>query len=156
MANPLSIAGSIAGLITISQSALYAVRSLIKSIKEYDENIIRLAQEIAAVQQLLELLKEALSEYGDRSIQGVSKLESLRLLRLTLEQIEELNPRHKKRDKIPFILFRKDKEIDKLLSRLERHKSTISGIFSTHQMSLLGEALSNQAGISQLTDTFRK
>jgi hypothetical protein len=53
MADPLSIAASIAGLVTITQAALAGVHSLIHAIKDYDENKVKLVQELAAIEQLL-------------------------------------------------------------------------------------------------------
>jgi hypothetical protein len=154
MADPLSIAASIAGLITITQAALAGVHSLITVVKEYDDDMVKLVQELAAIEQLLQLLRNALPDYSDRVLPGNPAFEPLRLLQTTLQDVEKLKPKDSKREKALYITFRKDKTLKELLQRLERHKSTISSLLSVHQVDLLREALSGQTTLSAKINTF--
>lgn len=154
MADPLSIAASIAGLITITQAGLAGLHSLVTVVKEYDQNMIKLLQELAAIEQLLQLLRNALPDYSDRVLPGNPAFEPLRLLQTTLQDIEKLKPKDSKREKALWITLRKDKTLTEFLQQLERHKNTISSLLSVHQVDLLREGLSGQATMSSKIDSF--
>ncbi|KAK7935021.1 hypothetical protein PG985_000516 [Apiospora marii] len=153
MADPLSIAGSLAGLAQITASTFITVFKYVKDVQSAKDDVDKLAREIRnfyGIVQNLYLLCTGLEQTGSRkpTLEGSQVM----LCTATLSRIEKKVDRASKKHhaggskgriqslKWPF----SKNETKELLEELERHKSTINTALAADTIDLLMQSLGIQ------------
>src|ERR1700759_4060604 len=142
MADPLSIAASVAGLVTISEAVFHAVVSYGKEVKHAPEEVTRLAIRISELSGALHSLRLLVVQLSAEKATVLLRMESIRECQRLLNQIRErLAPMQAPKTRStrssiqqamrrlawPFTL----PETDKLVSKVEQFKSDFSFALST-------------------------
>jgi hypothetical protein len=143
MADPLSLAASLAGLCTLAEAVVRTTRQFVKAVRGSEKEIAKLISSTAQLYGILEqirLLEDGIEE--EFSTFRMVRAEDLFSCETTLRKLETLlrrsNPRTasgflnttKKKLEWPF----KDKEITDLQKEIESHKATLSLALNANEM----------------------
>lgn len=159
MAGPLSVAGSIAGLVSIADSVFTRTYRYARGVKNAEKDIAELASGIRSLSGLLhglalvieELQKDTTSETNFRLHHINACRATLTKVENKLEKLDPATPRDSrtvtlsKRLKWPF----SSSETKELIVEVERHKTTINIALSADTLSTVFQALSRQNVIAE-------
>ena len=155
MADGLSVAASIAGLVSLADIAVNRLYKYIKEAKNAEKEITALTAEITSLYGILNSLRLVASRFEGEELETTMQIQHIHSCHETLEKIEALlgkdDPRASKntmesfRRKLHWPLSKS--ETNKLIAEVERHKATLSLALSADGMSALLKALSQQAEI---------
>ncbi|CAG8950619.1 hypothetical protein HYFRA_00002828, partial [Hymenoscyphus fraxineus] len=154
MADPLSVAGSIAGLVAIAGTVYTRTYRYIKNVKNSEKEIAQLASEIGSLSGLLHSLGLFIGELQRNTTSETNfRLHHIHACRETLTKVEKkldskdpAAPGHSweerliKKLKWPFSMA----ETRELIVEVERHKSTVNIALSADTLSTVFQALSRQ------------
>ncbi|CAO2651335.1 Nn.00g096320.m01.CDS01 [Neocucurbitaria sp. VM-36] len=155
MGDPLSVAGSIAGLLSIADVVFRKVYHYVKTVKNAEKEILSLKSEVAALTGVLHNLHLVAEELEDDStISNATKIDYVASCSATLKRIEGL---------LSKIQFSKDERYQNAIQRLKwpiktteivelgdevrRHRETLSLALSADTMVALLQCLSSQKSI---------
>lgn len=161
MADPLSIAGSIAGLVAIADSVFTRVYRYTKAVKGAGKEIQDLSnglRDLSGLLHNLEVVLSALEDDGDNTIDPHVRLRPINSCRETLlkiqKKLESHNPEASGKStfentirklKWPF----SGPEMKLLLADVERHKATINIALAGDSLAMVLKALSQQDNMAQ-------
>lgn len=158
MADPLSISASVAGLITIAETAFRGTFKYIKGVKDAPKEIVTLSSELSLLYGMLNRLQLVVSQLEGETFDSAVQIHHIHSCYLTLEKIKKLLDkfdtssledqkleRMKRRLKWPFSIS----DAKCLVTEIERHKSAIGLALAADGMSGLLLALSRQADMSK-------
>lgn len=155
MADPLSVAGSIAGLLTIADVVSRKLYQYVKTVKNAEKEVLAFKAEVAALTGVLHNLHLIAEELEDDStFDNVFQVDHVASCSATLEQIDSLLSKlefpkgrklHSALQKLgwPF----KTAETQELTNEVRRHRETLSLALSADTMVALLQCLSSQKGI---------
>lgn len=153
MTDPLSAAGSIAGLVAIADVVFSRTFRYAKAVKVAAKDIEKLASEIGSLSGVLHSLSLVASELEGRTVDPNLRLHHINSCRETLTKIQrklERNDPTKAKDHLLEAALRSLKwpfsssETKELLAEVGRHKATIGIALSADNMAALLRALSRQ------------
>ncbi|KAL2066420.1 hypothetical protein VTL71DRAFT_2491 [Oculimacula yallundae] len=156
MADPLSIAGSVAGLVSIADAVFTRTYRYVRQVKNAETEIGELASGIRSLSGTLHGLALVLSELERETNETNFRLHHINSCRATLTAIEtkldcyDVTTSEKKLDRVikrlrwPF----SHTETKELIADVERHKSTINVALSADGLRMTLKALSRQDEIS--------
>ena len=157
MADPLSISASIAGLISLTDTAFRRTFNYVRAVKDAPKEISALSSELGILYGLLNSLHLIICQLDKEAFQSAVQGHHLISCYRTLENVKAILDKHdvssfenekvqnlKKRLKWPFSIS----DVKGLITEIERHKSTIGLALSADGMSGILLALSRQASIS--------
>jgi len=155
--DPLSIAGSIAGLVAIADIVFSRTYRYAKAVKGAANDIEKLSSEIRSLSGVLHGLSLVVNELEKETIEPNLRLHHINSCRTTLTKIQrklERNDPATTKDGLVHAALRSLKwpfsssETKELLAEIGRHKATIGIALSTDNMAGLMRALSRQDALA--------
>jgi hypothetical protein len=156
MADPLSIAASIAGLVTLAEEVFQLVCRFGRQVKDAQNDIKRLSAEIRSLSVLLYELSLLAKSFEDDGLTTFFRLHHVNSCRQTVQDVKSrldkalggIEGRQWKaaatRLKWPYT----GKEVKKLLEEISTHKETMGLALTADTMKAMLEALSKQEDLS--------
>ena len=157
MADPLSISASIAGLISLTDTAFRRTFSYVMAVKDAPKEISALSSELGILYGLLNRLHLLICQLDNGAFHSAVQGHQLISCYRTLEKVKGILDKHdvssfedekvqnlKKRFKWPFSIS----DVKGLITEIERHKSTFNLALSADNISGILLALSRQSAIS--------
>ncbi|KAF3008266.1 hypothetical protein E8E14_001935 [Neopestalotiopsis sp. 37M] len=160
MADPLSIASGIAGLLSLAGAAFHGVHQYVRTVKDAKDFIKALSKELQSLSSVLQgvkVLAEAFEQDGTGPSVGLG-LEHISSCRTVLDEIlketkkirEAINSQKSLNSKVEYVKwpFRKSKTED-LINQLSRHKATLTLALDAASLSALADCLGkvNESGV---------
>ncbi|KAF1851654.1 ankyrin, partial [Cucurbitaria berberidis CBS 394.84] len=164
MADPLSVAGSIAGLLSIADIVFRKLYQYVKTAKKAEIEVQKLKNEVATLTGVLHNLHLVVEELEDDStIDNAIKVDHVASCSATLKRIDSV---------LSSIQFPKDQKIQNAIQRLKwpfkatetkeigdevrRHRETLSLALSADSMTALLQCLSTQKSIIKQLDNIQE
>ncbi|KAF7533510.1 hypothetical protein G7054_g7020 [Neopestalotiopsis clavispora] len=159
MADPLSIASGIAGLLSLAGAAFHGVHQYVRTVKDAKDFVKALSKELQSLSSVLQgvkVLAEAFEQDGTAPSVGLG-LEHISSCRTVLDEIlketkkirEAINSQKSITSKVEYVKwpFRKSKTED-LINQLSRHKATLTLALDAASLSALADCLGkvNESG----------
>lgn len=159
MADPLSIASGIAGLLSLAGAAFHGVHQYVRTVKDAKDFVKALTKELQSLSSVLQgvkVLAEAFEQDDTAPSVGLG-LEHISSCRTVLDEIlketkkirEAINSQESLTSKVEYVKwpFRKSKTED-LINQLSRHKATLTLALDAASLSALADCLGkvNESG----------
>ncbi|KAH7361209.1 hypothetical protein BKA66DRAFT_536672 [Pyrenochaeta sp. MPI-SDFR-AT-0127] len=164
MADPLSVAGSIAGLLSIADVVFRKLYKYVKTVKKAEKEVLSFKTEVATLTGVLHNLHIIAEELEDDStFDNVLQIDHVASCSITLERIDALLsemefPKDRKfqsalqKLKWPF----KTSETQEISDEVRRHRETLSLALSADTMVALLQCLSSQKDIINRLDRLQE
>ena len=152
MADPLSIAASIAGLVTLAEVVFTRTYKYVRAVKKAAAEISALSSEIGALYGLLCSLRTISLQLEGEKFESTARIHYINSCQQTLEKVKDVLDKDKSSsseepwDALKYKLrwpF-KSNEVKALLEDIERHKATLSVALGADSISGLFRILSGQ------------
>lgn len=159
MGDPLSVAGSIVGLIALGDVVFRQLHKYVRNVREAEKVVLGVKNEVAALNGVLHNLHLiALELEDDKTIDNVLQIDHIAACSATLTKIQKLASKiNFKGEKIHDTLQRfkwpyKTEEMKELQDEVHRHRDTLSLALSADTMVALLDCLSSQKDIIKKLD----
>ena len=159
MADPLSVAASIAGLVNLADVVFGRVYKYVKAVKSSSKEVERLSSEVGALYGILSNLHLIAGQLGESNYESTMRLEHVHACQKTLERIESILQRdkatspqdqhHLQRLKQKLRWPFSSSEVKALVNEIGQHKATLSLALHVDGLSGLLRALSSQTNINE-------
>jgi NACHT domain len=160
MADPLSIAASVAGLVAISETVFHSVISYGKQVKHAPTEVSRLAMRISELSGVLHSLRLLVTQFSVEKAKTLLKVETIRECQALLDQIrEKLAPMEQKKgkgtkDAIKYAIKRLTwpftvPETERLVSRVEQFKSDFNLVLTCENTATIFDLRNSQQNMGR-------
>ncbi|KAL8933454.1 MAG: hypothetical protein Q9216_006354 [Gyalolechia sp. 2 TL-2023] len=154
MGDPLSVASSIAGLVTLADIVFGRIYKYVQAVKGANKEIVALSSEVGALYGILSNLQLVSRQLEDRSLSSTPRIHHLGSCHRTLERLKEILDRddtssvqtqsiEKLKRRLHWPLS--SSEMKTILADIERHKATLGLALNVDGVSGLLQSLSLQS-----------